>query len=408
MLLMGQEESIRDLVTAYRLLPPVHLHRVRDHRGADSSQPVTFRYGSHAGRTYLYAVNDAPFRATARVRVDAPAGIRIRELTGTRQVSPLGRDARGTYWMVELQPYDLVAVEMPAPNIEVSDPQVSLARTVETALGQRIRDLADRVAVLPLIEQSGLQPALRVLDNPGFELEAGNGQPVPGWLIAGRDGADVALDPAQRHGGMQSVKISSTGPAASLVSLPFKAPTTGRLLISAWLRVAGTKARSPLQLKLEGNHRGEHFERWFPIGTVPGAGPAEKSIDTDWSRYVFPVDDLPLEGPTQLRLRFDLVGPGEVWIDDVQMSDLAFHTKEVTELKMLFHLALVKLQNGKVGDCMRLLEGYWPQFLEENVPLQPRVARQPDRPRLPAAAPPKTSPSIMDRMKDLWPKRLRP
>ena len=86
---------------------------------------------------------------------------------------------------------------------------------------------------------------------------------------------------------------------------------------------------------------------------------------------MFQVDDLPLEGLTSLRVRFDLMGAGEVWVDDVQVYNLAFSKPELVELSKLIASVEVKLQNGQIGDCLRLLDGYWPKFLEENVPLQP-------------------------------------
>jgi len=202
---------------------------------------------------------------------------------------------------------------------------------------------------------------------------------------------------------------------ASLISHPFAAPATGRLAISVWMRVADAKNQPTLQVTLEGNHRGERINRCFEIGRPAGGGPIDWSIKSEWSSYLFPVNDLPLEGLSQLNLRFDLIGPGEVWIDDVRMIDLAFYTKEVIELRSLLHTAYVRLQAGRVSDCMRLMEGYWPRFLEENVPLRTRVARHADlppaaaveAPKPPPKSPPKSSPGIMDRVKGLLPKRLR-
>jgi hypothetical protein len=92
-------------------------------------------------------------------------------------------------------------------------------------------------------------------------------------------------------------------------------------------------------------------------------------IQSDWRQYVFQVDDLPLEGLTAVRARFDLMGAGEVWVDDVQAYGLTFSVPEIRELGKLLTLADVKLQSGQTGDCVRLLEGYWPRFLQENVPL---------------------------------------
>ena len=72
------------------------------------------------------------------------------------------------------------------------------------------------------------------------------------------------------------------------------------------------------------------------------------------------------------------MGPGEVWVDDVQVFSLAFNSAEMVELSKMITLADVKLQNGQIGDCLHLLEGYWPRFLEENVPL-PAEAEMPER-----------------------------
>ena len=65
------------------------------------------------------------------------------------------------------------------------------------------------------------------------------------------------------------------------------------------------------------------------------------------------------------------MGPGEVWVHDVQLFDLAFNESELRALYKLLTLADLNLQNGQVGDCMKLLNGYWPRFLMQNVPLPP-------------------------------------
>jgi hypothetical protein len=121
------------------------------------------------------------------------------------------------------------------------------------------------------------------------------------------------------------------------------------------------------------------------------------------------VDDLPLEGLTQLRVRFDLMGPGEVWVDDVQVYSLAFSRSEMVELSKLIALADVKLQQREIGDCLRLLEGYWPRFLAENVPL-PAGATPPEtvaaKPQEAEPKPPERS-GWLNRVKDLIPDSLR-
>jgi hypothetical protein len=117
-----------------------------------------------------------------------------------------------------------------------------------------------------------------------------------------------------------------------------------------------------------------------------------------------------------LRIRLDLMGQGEVWVDDVELYDLVFNEAELRALCKLITLANAELQNGQVGDCMKLLEGYWPRFLTQHVPLDPTgsppgsLAKRPND----AGAPSDQQPSpaaphtgLMDRMKNMLPDRLR-
>ncbi len=99
---MGQEESLRPLVAVFRQLPAMRMERIADlapgeytggsgsgsGRRADSGQTVTVRSGSRGDRTYVYVVNDASFSATVRLRVEAPAGCDMHELTGAGRSRP--------------------------------------------------------------------------------------------------------------------------------------------------------------------------------------------------------------------------------------------------------------------------------------------------------------------------------
>jgi len=400
---LGQEDAIRNVVAAYRRLPAVRFRRLSDQSGSDPAQPVTIRYASHAGATYVYLVNDAPFASVARLDVACPSGCRLDELSGLRQVPPLRRDAGGTSWAVELEPYDLVAVRFSAPGVVLSRPRVWWPDEVQTELEAKIADLGGRAKALRW------PPVLDVLENPGFEhTPAGDGQ-VPGWSTLVEPGAQIALDTGHKHGGAQAVRMASRGPVASLVSQPFDAPSTGRLTMSVWLRTADANRQPPLRLVLEGEIEGRRFARYAHVGQN---GTAETQhapqVGTDWAEpIIVEVNDLPLEGLSRLRVRFDLMGSGEVWIDDVQLSHLVFSEIERNALLKLISPADVKLRNTQVRDCIHLLEGYWPRFLLANVPITevPTASRlQP--PRQPPEEP-QAAPGLLDRMKAFVPKRLR-
>ncbi len=408
----GQEAAVRDLVAAYRALPAVPFHSVHsdanNREGSDDSQPVAFRCGTADGRTYLYAVNDAPFAATARIHVEAGATCRIKELTGRRKIEPLKPESTtGLYWEVSLEPYDLAAVELSEPDARCSNPQATWPGTIETALGEKIHRLSAMAGALRN------PPPLEVLANPGFERPAANDGQIPDWAITTRKGISIQLDKTQKHGGQQSVRIASTGPVACLESRPFAAPSTGRLAVSVWLRVADAKKQPPLRVALEGKLHGRDYYKFAEVGLGEN-GTKATAILPAWGQYVVQVNDLPLEGLYQLRVRFDLMGPGEVWVNDVQIFCLAFDRSEMVELSKIITLADVKLQQRQVGDCMHLLEGYWPQFLEENVPasafvLPPETVSakppQPGEEKEKEKQPDRTG--LWNRIKDLLPESLR-
>jgi len=409
---LGQEGAIRDMLAVYRCLPAVRFHRVNDGQGSGGSQPVTFRSATFQGRTYVYAVNDSPLPCEAEVRLDAPPGCRCEELTGSRCLPGLQEDSAGKYWRIKLKPYDLAAVRLSAPGVAISRPQVALPRTVAVALRRRISELGGRTASLRVPP-----PPLGVLQNPDFEQEPDAASPIPGWATTGQLGVGVEIDKTHKHSGVASARLASNGPIVCLVSRPFDPPKTGRLSLSVWLRVADAARQPPLRLAIQGKHY-DHWDyyRAAPVGLGLNRQAAVSPIGVDWRQFIFPVNDLPLEELSQLQVRFDLMGEGEVWIDEVQLSDLRFSNNEVKELSKLVTLIHVTLLNGQFGDCLRLLDGYWPRFLEENVPLRSAAMAAAERvPSTPAAGSSATKPpkqpaprtGLLDRVKNLLPERLR-
>ncbi|MDZ7617550.1 MAG: hypothetical protein U1E05_11125, partial [Patescibacteria group bacterium] len=406
---MGQEAANADFVAAYRRLPAVRFHRVEEQ--SFPSQPVVFRYARHEGQTYAYVVNNAPFAVEARVRIDAPADCRLEELTGRRPISPLRQDGRGRFlWEVQLEPYDLIAVRLTSAEARLVAPEAIIPSSVRLALEQRIRGLGQRAAVL---HAAGPRP---LLENAGFEASSTNPEEIPGWAITrNRAGVDIRLDETMAREGGQCVRMHSQGPIGVLVSRPFSVPTTGRLTLAVWLRVPETQQQPPLRLALEGEF-GRIPYRFASVGASSGDGHSAVPISTEWRQFVFHVADLPLGTGRQMSVRFDLMGAGEVFVDEVEVFDLSFNRNEIVELSKHISLMDVKLQNGHLADCLGLLGGYWPRFLESHVALPPggseraSVADRPGQPRKPPAdsrpAESGERTSLLDRMRDFVPKKF--
>jgi hypothetical protein len=281
-------------------------------------------------------------------------------------------------------------------------------------IARRIRELGARAVVLRS------PPALDVLQNADFEAKPTDTEPVPGWAIFKQPGVSVAADPTQGHAtegaadgkGAHSVKITSNGPIACLVSRPFVPPRTGRLAMSVWLKVPDAAHQPNLRLAVEAKLAGRPYYRFAPIGQPSVTGQPGWPIDTAWRRFIVPFNDLPCEGAMQMRVRIDLMGAGQVWADDVQLYDLAFNESELRALYKLLTLADVALQNGDAGESLKLLRGYWPQFLDRNVPMPPAVpavAVKPaaEPPAGDAASAPAQPAGLMDRVKGILPERWR-
>lgn len=389
---LGQEGTLKDLVAIYRRLPAARFDPIAD---LDVSQPVVVRSATSNSRTWAYAANDAPFTTELKVRVTAPAGCQIEELTGLRRVPPLARDAQGAYWQLSLAPYEVVAVEFSTPDVKLSDPKVTWSSNVYAALQKRIAELADRAASLRS------PPLLSALRNGDFELPPGSQGSAPGWAVPESPGVKVSLDAKEKHGGNQSLRLSSTGGVASLISQPFDVPNTGRLSLSVWLRTADVTVQPQLSIAVEGRYPLFRAVRVGSSGQAP--------ISAQWTPFVVTIPDLPLEGLSSLQVRFDLMGAGEVWIDDIQLSSLAFSKPEHVELVRLIAPADAKLQSGQVGDCMRLLQGYWPRFLLSQVPMPEIAVSQHPEPAEHQATPTEEAPAkgFLGRVKQILPDKLR-
>ncbi len=360
---LGQEESLKDILSVYRLLPGKPFETV-----GGEFQPVTIRTLIHERQTYVYLVNDSPWDVNVSTQLELPAEAKMEKLGDSRGIAAVTRNGNLGSWKISLRPYDLVAARFSSAPVRLRNPTISISDQVRHNLQRRIQDLARRVAAL-----ANPQP-LGVLENPYFEL-AGQGDQIRGWLASVPSGASVSLDAQQKHGGAQSLKLVGDGQPVSIVSTPFAPPVTGRLAVEMWLR-GGTGGLPSVRIALEGQLRDGKFD---PYGIIPAVAPG--NAGAEWVRYSFPVDDVPSEGLANVSVRLDLLSAGEVWVDDVQIFDLPFNDGERLELSKLISLASVKLEAGQLADCSRLLDGYWPQFLLANVPLTQSPIPLAQRPR---------------------------
>ncbi len=395
---LGQETALREFTQAFRRLPAVRFENV-----ADATQPIVIRTHTNSkdGKTFIYLVNDSPWSATVRLQVEMPSDCRLDDLGGNRRLET----PTGTSWTVELAPYDLAAAVFSSSQVKFTHPQTTVVGKVEVALDQRIRDLTARTAAL------AAPTPLNAPLNANFETPEDRGGKLPGWECSVPNAMKRERD-STRPGEQAVLKIANPNGVLSVRSEPFESPQTGRLAVSVGLRIENVEKQPQLRLAVEGILDGKPYYRFASVG----AGDNIVRIGRQFSPYVFQIDDLPTTGLTQLRVRFDMLGPGDVWIDDVRLYDLAFSEVERIELTKIITSANISLQSGKTSDCARTLEGYWPRYLTQHVPLvqtaaSPAISKDPaskDPSNKDATASKPTEktaekPGAWDRMRKVWP-----
>jgi hypothetical protein len=267
-------------------------------------------------------------------------------------------------------------------GLDGTPPRIEHDERVRREVTAGIEDLRRRRRVLEM-------PApLDVLDNPDFEIgveEPQRAAAIAGWELVEPRRGGLAFVPGagavagQRPG--RGIVFSSVHGLSTLRSNPFPAPATGRLSIAVRLRVSHGDAQPPLRVALEGMLDDREYYRYAAVGGLTGGRP----LTGEWARFVLPVEDLPTVGLESLRVRFDLLGPGAVQIDEVRVFDLAFEEPQRVQLSKLIGELERAAAVGDIGRCVVDLDGYWPRFLGEFVAAADvqRVAEvpQPDLPQ---------------------------
>jgi hypothetical protein len=334
------------------------------------------------------------------LEVNAPASCRVNSLS-SRQFAGLQRRASYWEWAIELEPYDVVGAMFNSAEVAIADWRVEVPDSIAATLRRKLAEVDARIDAL----RSPIP--LKVLTNPGFEAPADR-QGIIGWVHA-RPGEpiDIATESSQQKSGQQSLRLSVQGPGQVgwVRSRTIPTPKTGRIFVTVWLKTEDPKRQPPFRLAIDGRLNGQPYYQYASIGLGDDARP----LTSSWQQYLLPVDYLPTQGLTDLRVGFDMMGEGTIWIDDVQVFDFLLYDNQPLELLKMVALAKDQLNQGKVVQCQRFLDSYWPRFLLEHVAVQPRVAQNPPTnqppPVKPAESDPKENKSVLDRVK-LWPNKL--
>ncbi len=351
-----QHDWLAPIVDVFRRLPkePFETVEAATRLGAQ----LTVRRLSRDGVTYVYVVNSSPWAVSIRVQLEMVGG-ELKPLTPYHTPGRLTAGDDGMWWEFTMQPFDVVGGILTTDDVTFSRVTADVPENALAELRSEMAELSARVSSL-------VHPRQRAFhENPDFEASE-----LLGWFAT--QDADVQIDVASdtAHAGRQSLRITSGAPVAWVRSKPFSITDSGRLLLRVWARHDGN---DPPRLRLMG-------ESETTEGTFIRQVELPMSVDAakQWRPYDLWIDDIPV-AVKDMRFGIDVLGAGQVWLDDAQAFDLNFSRGERNELSKFIALADLKLRQGRLGDCRESLDQYWSRFLMAYVsPDTGRVARVTD------------------------------
>ncbi|MBX3424773.1 MAG: hypothetical protein KF688_03745 [Pirellulales bacterium] len=359
----GSEPTLAAALSAVRGLPAVG-SEVRLER----KQPVTMRVYRHDGAITVLVVNDSPWSTRVSAPVVAPQPTAWRRLDLIDSSGPGDAQAAGTLpagdstWTVDAPAYGVVACRWESPQVRVGMLSIPADPLAQHTLRRRLAEVESRMSGL------AQQRQYQVLANGGFEKASVDGA-VADWEVRVGQQGNVSLDRSRTRTGAGSLHLvgaDAIGVAAQSPS--FAAPETGQLSLTAQVRSLNFHPQTKLYAAFEYQVAGQWLRRYEPV--------LVQSTGDEWASCELTVDDLPLDR-APVRVQFHLAGPGEAWIDDVELFDVRFSNSQRIDLAKRFFAAKLALDEGKIADCRRMLDSYWPRHLLAYVPATAPAALQP-------------------------------
>jgi len=386
-------QSARRLLTLVQQLPTSAGDQSQQN-GIDE-QPVAARTYQQNGETLAVALNSSPWPINVTVTLDTPTrttGVLVNEpATTSPGVFAAGKHA----WATTIEPFSARAIKFASSDVTIAGLRTDIGPEILDALSQRYAQL-ERLDLNP----QNLPPYLAP-PNPSFEQRdvAGNAE---GWMAdGGVPTVESDLD------GAYAAKLLSLGDGAAISTEAFDSPETGQLAITAYVRAIDVTEDSVLRLVVE-EADGSPSPRFIEL---TGKRLLEEKKINDWTAYRFGVEDLPLATTAKIRVRFELEGVGEVWVDNLQFHDLVYplNVYETESQQQVFalvrHLKQTRtaLDEARYSDCLDLLDSYWSQFMLKHLPeiQEPEPSEQQIAPNAPATESSPT-PRLTDRVRDLF------
>jgi hypothetical protein len=343
----GHEERIRRFARIFRALPaaPVVEPPLEHQPFGIAVRPL--RSGPN---TFLEMANDTPYPIRLETVLGGPSSALVDDLGRGLRLTPEATGAE-RHVVLDLPPFGAAAIRVGAADVKVGPLVPYPSQAVVDSLFARYNEL---LAQLKRLDRSPAEdrvgppnPGFEPAAPPGVQLTVARGPSAPrGWSLLGGGSNTAEIDPSQPHSGRGSLRLTALEAPASVASESFVPKVQETLDLQAWYRA--DRPETPLRVWIEGEASGQPFVRQTDLTVSP-----------DWSALGVRIADVPAGGLTRLRVRYELLAPGSVWIDDVSISGEALSEPERTNAKRALLAALRAYHDKRYADFARLAGSRW-------------------------------------------------
>jgi hypothetical protein len=382
--LAGHEERLHKFATVLHALPASYA-QPSPAGGDQKVQGVTVRTMGDSSQTFLQIANDTPYPIRLAGVLEAQESAAVEDLGRNLRLVPQAV-AGGRQLVIDLLPFGVSAIRVKAPKARLTAITPYPSEAVLTSMEAQYRELSNQLARL----NRGLSSGLGEPSNPGFEPAAAPpvqqtqnsstdaaatespGQVPGGWTVLGAAGAKIAIDQANPHSGQGSLKVTAPAAPVSVTSADFVPSCASSMTIQAFLRA--DPPNTLVRLWIQGE-----------VGGQPYLRRAEFHASSSWELKAVRATDLPAGGLDGARLRFEMLSPGSLWIDDLHVIGEATPKAVRVNAQRTLLAALQAYRSGHYAEFARLAGSHWarhPSIL---------AASRGTRPREPSEAPSSTA-----------------
>jgi hypothetical protein len=375
----GQEERLRRFAAVLHALPAWPATSAdSDANPAPTPFGVRVRRMTDETQTFLEYANDSPYPIRLASLIEGAGTAAVEDRGRGLLLSPIP-EAGGRNLVLDLVPYGVAAIRVGTPRARLLSVTPYPSEAVLTSMQLKFNELSAHLVRL----NHGIAASPAEPPNPGFEPSAalpparaagsarstanttGGAEAVPaGWRLEPSSGkSTVAIDSENAHAGRGSLKLTAPVAPSSVISEVFMPNLQSSLDIAVFFRSSAPDSR--VRLWIEGESEGKPYVRR-----------TELDVSTKWEMQSVRASDIPPDGLDSARLRFELMTPGVLWIDDLHIrGETSSRSARINAQRMLL-AALQAYREQRYADFARLSASHW--IRQSATPESGRLARTND------------------------------